>query len=290
MGAVDTQESFRDKLEGYRFPEVFQSYATRDCILYALGVGFGENPTNRAELPFVFEEPELKVVPSMAAVLAGPGFWARDPDTGIDWQRFLHAEQEVVLHRPLPPEAWVRAKTKVTRIIDKGADKGALIYLERAIQDEQGELATVRVVNFARGNGGCGGDMGPQPAPHIVPEGPPQTSFETHIDPRSALFYRLSGDPNPLHVDPDMAAAAGFERPILHGLCSFGIATRALLASYCDYDPGRLKAIRLRFSKPVYPGETMRVEMWRSGETVSFRARVADRDVIALDHGRAEIR
>lgn len=290
MGAVDTQESFRDKLEGYRFPEVFQSYVTRDCILYALGVGFGENPTNRAELPFVFEEPELKVVPSMAAVLAGPGFWARDPDTGIDWQRFLHAEQEVVLHRPLPPEAWVRAKTKVTRIIDKGADKGALIYLERAIQDEQGELATVRVVNFARGNGGCGGDMGPQPVPHIVPEGPPQTSFETHIDPRSALFYRLSGDPNPLHVDPDMAAAAGFERPILHGLCSFGIATRALLASYCDYDPGRLKAIRLRFSKPVYPGETMRVEMWRSGETVSFRARVADRDVIALDHGRAEIR
>ena len=290
MGAVDTQDSFRDKLEGYRFPEVFQSYATRDCILYALGVGFGENPTNRAELPFVFEEPELKVVPSMAAVLAGPGFWARDPDTGIDWQRFLHAEQEVVLHRPLPPEAWVRAKTKVTRIIDKGADKGALIYLERAIQDEQGELATVRVVNFARGNGGCGGDMGPQPVPHIVPEGPPQISFETHIDPRSALFYRLSGDPNPLHVDPDMAAAAGFERPILHGLCSFGIATRALLASYCDYDPGRLKAIRLRFSKPVYPGETMRVEMWRSGETVSFRARVADRDVIALDHGRAEIR
>lgn len=289
MSVVDTQDSFRSRLESYRFPEVEQSYGTKDCVLYALGIGFGENPTHRAELPFVFEEPRLKVVPSMAAILASPGFWARDPEARVDWRQFLHAEQEVILHRPLPAEARVHAKTKLARIIDKGADKGALIYLERVIRDERGDLATVRVVNFARGNGGFGGDTGPQPPPHIIPDGPPETTFETHIDPRAALFYRLSGDPNPLHVDPDMAAAAGFERPILHGLCSFGIATRAILASYCDYDPCRLRSIKLRFSKPVYPGETMRVEMWRTGQVISFRARVADRGVVTLDHGRAEI-
>lgn len=289
MAVIDTHDSFRQRLENYRFPDVVQNYGTKDCILYALGIGFAENPTNRAELPFVFEEPELMVVPSMAAVLASPGFWARDPDVGIDWRRFLHAEQEIIFHRPLFPEAVVYAKTRVDRIIDKGAGKGALIYLERVIQDQEGDLATVRVVNFARGNGGCGGDFGPQPPPHAIPDGPPERTFETHTDPRSALFYRLSGDPNPIHVDPDMAAAGGFDRPILHGLCSFGIATRAILASYCDYDPGRLRSIKLRFSKPVYPGETMRVDMWRIGDVISFRATVADRGVVTLDHGRAEI-
>ncbi|MEM1375215.1 MAG: MaoC/PaaZ C-terminal domain-containing protein [Pseudomonadota bacterium] len=289
MAIVETRDDFREKLERFTFPDVVHSYTTKDCILYALGIGFGEDPTHRAELPFVFEEPHLRVVPSMAAVLASPGFWARDPATGIDWRRFLHAEQEVILHRPLSSDATVRATTRITRIIDKGAAKGALIYLERQITDRSGLLATVRVVNFARGNGGCAGDSGPQPAAHRLPDGPPETRFETHTDPRSALFYRLSGDPNPLHVDPDVAAAAGFDRPILHGLCSFGIATRAILATYCDYDPELLRAIKLRFSKPVYPGETIRVEMWRAGSEVSFRATVADRGVVALDHGRAEI-
>ncbi|MGD1882742.1 MAG: MaoC/PaaZ C-terminal domain-containing protein [Paracoccaceae bacterium] len=289
MAIVEKVSDFRDRLQNFAFPEVAQSYSTKDCILYALGIGFGEDPTHRAELPFVFEEPTLHVVPSMAAVLASPGFWARDPATGIDWHRFLHAEQEVVLHRQLPTDATVRARTRITRIIDKGEAKGALIYLERDIADQFGALATVKVVNFARGNGGCGGDNGPQPAPHKMPVRAPETKFETHTDPRSALFYRLSGDPNPLHVDPDVAAAAGFERPILHGLCSFGIATRAILATYCDYNPERLRSIKLRFSKPVYPGETIRVEMWRDGSEVSFRATVADRGVTALDHGCALI-
>ncbi|MEM9793032.1 MAG: MaoC/PaaZ C-terminal domain-containing protein [Pseudomonadota bacterium] len=289
MNVVGAQAFFREKLQSYEFPHVEQHYATKDCILYALGIGFGENPTHRAELPFVFEEPRLKVVPSMAAVLGSPGFWARDPAAGVDWRRFLHAEQEVILHRPLPVEAHVSAKTRVVRIIDKGPGRGALIYLERILHVAQGKLATVRVVNFARGNGGCGGDNGPQPLPHTIPARAAEATFETRTDPRSALFYRLSGDPNPLHVDPDVAAAAGFERPILHGLCSFGIAARAILASYCDYDPVRLRSIKLRFSKPVYPGETILVDMWRDGSVVSFRATVADRGIIALDHGRAEV-
>ena len=119
MNALDRGQRFRDQLQAYAFPEVVQIYTEHDCILYALGVGYG---TTRDDLPFVFEEPSLKVVPSMAAVLAGPGFWARDPASGVDWQRFLHAEQEVILHRPLPQRAEVRAQTAIKRIIDKGAD------------------------------------------------------------------------------------------------------------------------------------------------------------------------
>ncbi len=289
MNVAGPQAVFREKLLSYKFPEVEQHYTPKDCILYALGIGFGDPPTHRGELPFVFEEPELKVVPSMAAVLATPGFWARDLASGVDWRRFLHAEQEVILHRPLPAEAKVSAKTQLRRIIDKGASKGALIYLERILRDQHGDLATVRLANFARGNGGCGGDTGPQPKPHILPKRPADTIFETRTDPRAALLYRLSGDLNPLHVDPDVAATAGFDRPILHGLCSFGIATRALLALYCDYDPALLHSVKLRFSNPVYPGETIRVELWRDRNVVSFRAIATDRGVVALDHGRAEI-
>lgn len=289
MNVQDRSVGFRKTLENYPFPQVTQSYTEKDCVLYALGVGFGENPLDKAELPFVFEEPALKVAPSMAAVLASPGFWARDPLSGVDWRRFLHAEQEVILHRPLPTAATVSATTQVTRIIDKGADRGALIYLERVVRDDAGPLATVRVVNLARGNGGCGGDAGPQPRPHPLPARAADATIETRTDPRSALIYRLSGDPNPLHVDPDLARMASFERPILHGLCSFGVAAREILAGFCDYAPDRLRALKLRFSKPVYPGETLRLELWRDGDVVSFRATVADRDVVAFDNGRAEI-
>lgn len=289
MNALDLGQHFRDRLRAYPFPDVVQSYTSRDCILYALGVGYGADPTDRDELPFVFEEPALKVVPSMAAVLASPGFWARDPATGLDWRRLLHAEQEVILHRALPPEGEVRARTTVQRIIDKGAQRGALIYLERVVADADGPLATVRVVNFARGNGGCGGDTGQQPEPHKLPDRPADAVFEAPTDPRAALIYRLSGDPNPLHVDPETAESAGFERPILHGLCSFGIATRAILAAFCGQDPKRLRAIKLRFAQPVYPGDTLLIEMWHDAGIVSFRARVDGRDVVSLDHGRAEI-
>lgn len=289
MNALDVRQGFRAQLQRYAFPEVVQRYTARDCVLYALGVGYGADPNDLGELPFFFEEPVLKVVPSMAAVLASPGFWARDPASGVDWRHFLHAEQEVIFHRPLPPEAEVWAQTVVKRIIDKGADKGALIYLARVVADAKGPLATVRVVNFARGNGGCGGDTGPQPAPHELPARPADRAIEAPIDPRAALIYRLSGDPNPLHVDPDVARSAGFERPILHGLCSFGMTTRAVLAGFCNQDPAQLRSIKLRFSQPVYPGETLTIEMWRDADIISFRAKVAERDVVALDHGRAEI-
>jgi len=287
---VLTQPFSAERLLARRFPDVQQTYAPRDCILYALGIGFGADPVDTSELPFVFEEPRLKVAPSMALVLAGPGFWAREADTGIDWRRMLHAETELLLHRPLRPGGTVHARTRVTQVIDKGAEKGALIYAERVIRDASGEpIATVRSTSFARGNGGFGGGAASQPAPHALPDRPPELCVDSPIDRRAALLYRLSGDPNPLHVDPAVAAAVGFDRPILHGLCTLGAVVRVLLKAYCDFEPERLRSVKVRFSRPVFPGETIRTETWRDGSVVSFRAVVPGRNVTALDRGRAEI-
>ena len=239
----------------------------------------------------MFEEPELRALPSMAAVLSPPGFWARHPDAGIDWVRILHGEQAMEIHKPLRAAAKVVATAKVTDIVDKGAGRGALLFVARTVRDiENGEaLATLRSTTFARGDGGCGGTTETAPPPHALPDRDPDLVCDLPTALNAALIYRLSGDPNPLHASPSVARAAGFERPILHGLCSWGVAGHAILKSYCDYDPARLTSMALRFSAPVYPGETIRTEMWRDGDTVSFRARVAERDVVVLNNGRAAI-
>ncbi len=279
------------KILNWPFEPVEQAYTERDTILYALGCGLGFDPLDEAQLRFVFEEPELLALPSMAAVLSPPGFWARHPDAGIDWVRILHGEQAMEIHRPLPAAARVVATTKVTDIVDKGPGKGALLFAERTVRDaDSGEnLATLRSTTFARGDGGCGGTAETAPPPHPVPDRAPDLVCDLPTAPNSALIYRLSGDPNPLHASPPVARAAGFERPILHGLCSWGVAGHAILKSCCDYDPTRLCAMALRFSAPVYPGETIRTEIWRDGAMVSFRARVAERDAVVLNNGHAEI-
>ena len=279
------------KILDWPFEPVEQTYTERDTILYALGCGLGIDPLDEDQLRFVFEEPELLALPSMAAVLSPPGFWARHPDAGIDWVRILHGEQAMEIHRPLPAAATVAATAKVTDIVDKGPDKGALLFVERTVRDgESGEdLATLRSTTFARGDGGCGGTTETAPAPHPVPDRAPDLACDLPTAPNSALIYRLSGDPNPLHASPAVARAAGFDRPILHGLCSWGVAGHAILKSCCGYDPARIRSMALRFSAPVYPGETIRTEMWRDGNIVSFRARVAERDAVVLNNGRAEI-
>ncbi len=279
------------KILDWPFQPVEQTYTGRDTILYALGCGLGADPLDDAQLRFVFEEPELLALPSMAAVLSPPGFWARHPDSGIDWVRILHGEQAMELHKPLPAAAKVVATAKVTDIVDKGAGRGALLFVQRTVREvETGEaLATLRSTTFARGDGGCGGTTETAPPPHALPDRDPDLVCDLPTALNAALIYRLSGDPNPLHASPSVARAAGFERPILHGLCSWGVAGHAILKSYCDYDPARLTSMALRFSAPVYPGETIRTEMWRSGDTVSFRARVAERDVVVLNNGRAAI-
>ena len=183
------------------------------------------------------------------------------------------------------------ATAKVTDIVDKGAGRGALLFVERTVRDgDSGEdLATLRSTTFARGDGGCGGTTATAPPPHPVPDRAPDLACDLPTAPNSALIYRLSGDPNPLHASPAVAAAAGFDRPILHGLCTLGVAGHAILKTCCGYDPARLRSMALRFSAPVYPGETIRTEMWRDGAVVSFRARVVERDVVVLNNGRAEV-
>ena len=279
-----------DRLLSLDIPQVVQTYTEKDAILYALGLGLGHDPLNGDELPFVYEK-SIKLLPTFAVVLGWPGFWARDLDSGIDWVKLVAGEQGLVLHRPLAPRGTVVGKTRVTEIIDKGAGKGALVYSERVVVDQAtGErIATAAHTTFCRGDGGFGGPPREAPPVHAIPERAPDAVCDLPTRPDAALIYRLSGDPNPLHVDPAVAKAAGFPRPILHGLATFGIAGHAILKSLCGYDPARLMAIAGRFSAPVFPGETIRTEMWRDGTVVSFRARVMERDVIALNNGRAKI-
>ena len=276
-----------DKLFNWPFKEVEQTYTVRDSIIYALGLGFGADPLDEGQLNFTFEERDFKAVPTMAAVLCTPGFWVRDPESGVDWKKVLHGEQAIELHRPLPPKATIKARSRITDIIDKGKGKGALFFAERTLVDgvTNEPLATLKSTTFARGDGGFGGPSGPQPEPHVLPHREPDEVCDLPTLPQAALIYRLSGDPNPLHADPQVAAAAGFDRPILHGLCTLGIAGHAILKTYCDYDTARFKSLKLRFSSPVFPGETIRTEMWRDGKNVSFRAKVVERDIVVLNNG-----
>ena len=280
------------RIRNWPFDEVRQSYSARDTVLYALGVGLGADPLNEDELRYVFEESgSFSALPTMVVVLGSPGFWSRDPETGIDWVRILHGEQKLELHAPIPTAATITARTRVTGVADKGAGKGALILSERTLVDAATgtPLATLTSTTFARGNGGYGGPSDAMPQPHRLPDREPDTVCDLPTDDRAALIYRLSGDYNPLHASPSVARAAGFDKPILHGLCSLGVAGHALLRTCCGYDAGRLRAMQLRFSAPVYPGETIRTEIWQDGTEVSFRSRVIERDVVVLNNGRAEL-
>ena len=279
-----------DKLLALKIPDVEHTYGPKDCMLYALGVGLGLDPMDEAQLAFVYEK-NLKVLPTMAVVIGYPGFWAKELDTGIDWVKVVAGEHSLELHRPLKPSGTVLGRTRVLEIVDKGVGKGAIVYSQRTIDDKaSGErIATIVQTTFCRGDGGFGGPLRETRAAHAIPERAPDLVCDLPTRPETALIYRLSADPNPLHADPAVAKAAGFPRPILHGLATFGVSAHAIIRSLCGYDPARLTAIAGRFSAPVFPGETIRTEMWRDGKVVSFRARVVERDVIALNNGRAEV-
>ena len=222
----------------------------------------------------------------MAAVLGQSGFWLADPRTGVDAVRLVHGEQSLVFHRPLPVEGEVIGRTRVTGLADKGAGRGALLFTEKQVLDvASGELlAVAKATVVLRGDGGFGGNAGPVAVPHTMPQTAPEIVVELATRPEQALYYRLNGDDNPLHADPEVARRAGFPRPILHGLCTFGVVTHALLRGLGGYEVAGLRELALRFSAPVFPGETIRTEMWRDG---SFRARVTERDVVVVDHGFA---
>lgn len=259
-----------------------QMLKPRYTILYALGVG-------ATDLDFIFEE-RLKALPTMAAVLGYPGFIWRDPAMGANWQKILHGEQSTILHAPLPVEGEIIGTTWIESLWDKGAEKGALAMVTREIHDQAGtHLATAKSLTFLRGDGGFGGSGEGTPVPYGVPERAPDSVLTIGTAANQALIYRLSGDLNPLHVDPEVARAAGFERPILHGLSTYGVIGRALLAARCGNEPARLTRIDGRFSSPVYPGETIETSIWDEGEgRLAFRARVVERDKIIFTNGYAE--
>ena len=279
-----------ETLRHWRFPDVAQSYSSRDAMLYALGCGLGLDPADADQLRFVYED-GLRALPTMAVVLGYPGFWLKDPATGVDWRQVLHGEQGLVIHRPLDAAASIIGRTRVTGLADKGAGKGALLFSEREIVEAgSGALiATLTATTVLRGDGGFGGPNAPSSAPPPIPERKADLVCDLPTSPMAALIYRLSGDDNPLHADPQVAAAAGFARPILHGLATFGVVGHALLKACCGYQPTRLRGMRTRFSAPVYPGETIRTEIWRNADAVAFRARVVERDIVVLNNGRALI-
>jgi acyl dehydratase len=284
------------KLKDWPFQDVIQTYTERDTMLYALSLGLGHDPLDKRALRFVYEGGAgLLALPTMATVLGFPGFWMKDPASGIDWVRIVHGENGLTIHNPLPPSATVVGRTRVTHIVDKGLGKGAIVTAERTVRDQaSGALyATIRHVSFCRGDGGFSASGQPSDTPAIAlqatPEGPAPFVLEQPTRADTALLYRLLADRNPLHADPEVAGAAGFVRPILHGLASYGLAGAAIVRTLCDNNPIQLRSIDTRFSSPMYPGETLRTEMWRSGGKVQFRARVLERDSIVLSHGRAEI-
>jgi acyl dehydratase len=281
-----------DELMAREFPVIAHSYTIKDTILYALGLGLGTDPLNPAHLRATYERAEgFGALPAMVNVIGYPGFWAMQPDTGLTWQKILHGEQSLTLHAPLPVEGTLVSQTRITGIVDKGEGKGALIYSERAMTDQAtGTLiATVSSTSFARGDGGFGGPAGPVKPVQPMPEGVPEVSYDFRTPEGAALIYRLSGDFNPLHADPAVAAQAGFKRPILHGLCTLGVASWSITEALAVGDFAALKHLELRFTSPVYPGETVRTEMWRDGAEVRFRARVVERDVVVLNNGLARL-
>jgi acyl dehydratase len=267
-----------------------QTYGKRDTMLYALGVGVGLRGAREADhLRYVYEN-SLQVLPTMAVVLAYPGFWVAEPEYGIDWRKILHADQMLEIVRPLSVEGTVHSKTTVEAIYDKGADKGALMYVQRKLYDEvSGDLiANVRQGLFLRGNGGFGGNSEGAPPVHATPDRPPDVVFDAPTREEQALIYRLSGDYNPLHAVPSVASQAGFPRPILHGLATYGVAGWAAVTELCGGRADRLRRLDARFSSPVFPGETLRVEIWRNAGRGALQVRVMERDLVVLKNGYVE--
>ena len=263
------------------------SWTDRETMLYALGVGMGSDPMNERELPFVYER-NLKAMPTLASVVA----WGAGPgNMNINFLMVVDGERTITFHKPMPGSGNITAESRVVGAWDKGKDKGAVISNETVLRDKAtGEkLVTLNGSTFARGDGGFGGPTEGQPEAHQVPKRAPDSSLDLATLPNQALIYRLSGDRNPLHSDPEVAKRAGFPRPILHGMCTYGLSCRAVLQTYADYDPTRFKSHGARFSSPVFPGETVTFDMWKDGNVISFEARIKSRNVTVIKNGKTEL-
>ena len=258
------------------FGETRQHFTERDVILYALGLGLGERAD---DLPFVYEV-GLQALPSFAVTLASPGMWIRDPRFGIDFSKLVHSAQQASFHRPLPTNGEIVGAARVVALTDRGAGKGAVLTLERTLRDAAtGDLfCTLRQTLLLRGDGGFGG-AAPVRSDAAMPNRTPDLTASATVSPRAALLYRLSGDRNPLHADPAAARAAGFARPIMHGLGSYGIAGVAV-ARAAGASPSAIGELECRFSGVVMPGDTLDFQIWRIANGLTFTAHVGDRKVL----------
>ena len=282
-------------------PTVRQGHAARDAVLYALGVGacVGADDLDWDHLPYVHGEPP-RVVPTFCTVLGDPGFWMSAPDTGLDWRLLVHGEESVRWLAPIPAEGEVIAQHRVCRVEDRGAQRGSAFVVERLLRDAAGgqTLAVMRTTVVARGNGGWTPAGMPlmalgepaEPAPPPLPQRAPDRVLLVPTDRRAPLLHRLNADPNPLHVDPVAARAAGFERPIMHGMCTFGTLALHLVQAWCGGEPVRLEALRARFTAPLYPGQRLRCEFWQQPEGLRFRVGVDGAGTVVLQDGWARLR
>ena len=264
------------------------SYSDKDSILYSLGIGLGNDPMNLNELKYVYENSQ-SVLPSMAT-----NFQYHSPlllKTNINFIMVVHGEQRLSITNALPVSGDFIANAKVIGCYDKGPARGAIIEVETTVKNKKNNEEICKLVSttFARGDGGFGGPDSPKKE-IFIPDGEPDYVSEVSTKPDQALIFRLSGDYNPLHSDPNFAKAAGFEKPILHGMCTYGIACRSLVDEICENDASKLKRFDCRFSSPVYPGETIITEMWKKDKMIYFNSKVKERDKLVLKNGVSVIK
>ncbi|HPU40718.1 MAG TPA: MaoC/PaaZ C-terminal domain-containing protein [Microthrixaceae bacterium] len=272
---------------GSRSEPATSSWTSKDGLLYAVGVGAGQDPLNRRELPFVSENSidlTQRILPTMVVTL--PNISGVFSSIGsFNPAMLVHGEERVVLHREVPVSGTVSTVAEITAIWDKG--KGAVVEVtsRSTLVDETEPLFEVVMSSFIRGEGDFGGERGPSGPRNVVPDRDPDASVTAPTRPEQALVYRLSGDRNPLHSDPSFAAMAGFDRPILHGLCTYGFTGRLLLHELCGSDPARFRSMDGRFSSPVMPGEELTVQVWRTGDGAAVFRTLASGDRVVLDSG-----
>jgi len=276
------------KALGATLPEGTTSYDIDRVILYHLGIGAGVPPTDPGELQYTYEK-DLKVLPSFAVVAAfgAMGGLGSVPGLSFDFMMLLHGEQEIIIHRPLPTAAELKTQSKIAEIWDKG--KAALVVLEATSSDAEGPLFTNRFSLFLRGEGGFGGEPGPK-AGNKAPERAPDGVIEVPTLPQQALIYRLSGDKNPLHADPEFAAMAGFDKPIIHGLCSYGVACKAIVDNVLDGDTTKVAGYAARFAGVGFPGETYLVSYWKEGDKILLEAKSKERDAVIISNAAVTVR
>lgn len=276
------------KALGYEFPESENAWTQDDVILYHLGVGAGVPATDPGELEYTYEK-NLKVLPSFGVipVFGAMGGIGNVPGLEFNFAMLLHGEQDIEIHRPLPTRAKIKSRGRVAGLYDKG--KAALAVLEIESADEQGPLFTNRFSLFLRGEGGFGGDSGPK-AGNQAPDRAPDGTVESCTLPQQALLYRLCGDKNPLHADPEFAKMGGFDRPILHGLCSFGLVCKAVVDDALGGDVAKVARYQARFAGVFFPGETMVTSWWNEGDRIVIQAQSKERGAPVISNAAITVK